>query len=167
MDWTGTRLAFGEGLRARALYKRPTRVSSVEIEEALKAGHWVEPDREMQDDVWAMAVGRARVASDSQTCLVERGMATRWPEMWTWDALAVVDQNPITIKTTGLGQVQGVDAAENWLPRRRARAERERERDTERATEGGKRPTSGWEQAEKRSDGAAGADEERTRRRRT
>ena len=41
---------------APATYKRPVRVLSVEMEDALKAGHWVELAREMQ--LAAMAPGK-------------------------------------------------------------------------------------------------------------
>lgn len=53
--------------------KRPVKESSVEIEEELNAGHWVEPDREMQDEFWAMTVGRLAAASSSNMALVVRG----------------------------------------------------------------------------------------------
>lgn len=42
----------------------------MEMDEALKAGHWVEPDREMQAEFWAMAAA----ASDSRTAVEKTGV---------------------------------------------------------------------------------------------
>lgn len=58
-----------------ASYKRPVKVESVETEEELNAGHSVEPAREMQDELWAMAIGRAAATSDSRTARERRGRA--------------------------------------------------------------------------------------------
>lgn len=157
--WTeyGVSSSMGGTARVEVAYKRPVKEASVEIEEELNAGHWVEPDREMQDEFWAMTVGRLAAASSSNMALVVRGRedgaslqerqdgmvvvgrVCHTAEMQAGRQVAVVGQNSIAPSqqtqdkqvSEGLwGGWHGAEAGTEW----RACVDGDGQRNTERVT---------------------------------